>query len=257
MKPLVRNPAFAKALDIYKKTMEYGPPNEANLSLFEERRLFTSCRCALTLESGDIGTLAIDPATSKVIDKVGAVVTPGSTQVLDRKTGKLVTCDKFTCPYSIVGVNHAPFTAFLGWSGVVHAKAAPRVKDAAYSFLSYMSQPAQANVDVTIGETGLNPYRISQFKTIDSWLKAGMSPDAANNYLSAIGVSLNSPNMVLDLRIPHNQQYQLEVLDAVLANFLAGKLTTEETMQQVEQRWEQITKWGVSLNAPLTAPALG
>jgi multiple sugar transport system substrate-binding protein len=96
-------------------------------------------------------------------------------------------------------------------------------------------------VDVTIGGTGLNPYRISQFKTIDPWVKAGMSPDAANNYLSAIGVSLNSPNMVLDLRIPHNQQYQLEVLDAVLADFLAGKLTTEEAMREVEKRWEQIT----------------
>ncbi|MEH2072812.1 MAG: hypothetical protein V7K57_00060 [Nostoc sp.] len=104
-----------------------------------------------------------------------------------------------------------------------------------------MSQPAQANVDVTIGETGLNPYRMSQFQNIDSWLKAGMSSDAANNYLSAISVSLNSPNMVLDLRIPHNQQYQLEVLDAVLADFLAGKLTTEKAMEQVEQRWEQIT----------------
>ncbi|MBN3885640.1 MAG: extracellular solute-binding protein [Nostoc sp. JL34] len=241
MKPLVRNPAFAKALNIYKKTMEYGPPNEANLSLFEERRLFTSGRCALTLESGDIGTLAINPATSKVIDKVGAVVTPGSTQVLDRQTGKLVACDKFSCPYSIAGVNHAPFTAFVGWSGVVYAKAVPTVKDAAYSFLSYMSQPAQANVDVTIGETGINPYRISQFQTIDSWLKAGMSPDAANNYLGAIGVSLNSPNMVLDLRIPHNQQYQLDVLDVVLADFLASKLTTQEAMQQIEQGWEQIT----------------
>jgi multiple sugar transport system substrate-binding protein len=241
MKPLVHNPGFAKALDIYKETMHYAPPNETDVDLLGERRLFTGGRCALTLEWGDIGTLAVDPATSKVIDKVGAVITPGSTEVLDRKTGILVACDKFTCPYAISGVNHAPFAAVGGWSGVVYAKAAPRVKDAAYAFLSYMSQPAQSNVDVTIGGTGLNPYRISQFKTIDPWVKAGMSPDAANNYLSAIGVSLNSPNMVLDLRIPHNQQYQLEVLDAVLADFLAGKLTTEEAMREVEKRWEQIT----------------
>ncbi|MEH2324694.1 MAG: extracellular solute-binding protein [Nostoc sp.] len=241
MKPLVQNPAFAKALDIYKKTMDYGPPNEANLGILEERQMFTSGRCALTLEWGDIGTLAINPATSKVIDKVGAVVSPGSTEVLDRKTGKLVACDKFTCPYSIAGVNHAPFAAFVGWSGVVYAKAAPTVQDAAYSFLSYMSQPAQANVDVTIGKTGANPYRFSQFKTIDSWVNAGMSPDAANNYLGAIGVSLSSPNMVLDLRIPHNQQYQLEVVDAILADFLADKLTTEQVMHEIEQKWEQIT----------------
>ena len=36
-----------------------------------------------------------------------------------------------------------------------------KVKDAAYAFFSYMAQPAQSNVDVTIGKTGFNPYRIS------------------------------------------------------------------------------------------------
>ncbi|MEG3895405.1 MULTISPECIES: hypothetical protein [unclassified Microcoleus] len=172
---------------------------------------------------------------------MGAFITPGTTQVLDRQTGKLVACDKFTCPCAIAGVNHAPYAAYGGWVGVVAAKTAPRVKDAAYAFLSYMGQSAQSNIDVTLGETGFNPYLVSQFGNADAWIKAGMSPEAANNYLGAIGVSLNSPNMVLDLRIPHNQQYQLEVLDAVLADFLADKLTKEEAMQQIEQKWEQIT----------------
>ena len=54
-------------------------------------------------------------------DKVGAVIIPGSKQVLDRATGKLVDCDATTCPYAIDGVNHAPFAAFGGWSGAVNA----------------------------------------------------------------------------------------------------------------------------------------
>lgn len=115
------------------------------------------------------------------------------------------------------------------------------MKDAAYAFFSYMSQPAQSNVDVTIGATGFNPYRISQFKNSDPWIKSGMSSEAANNYLAALGISLNSPNMVLSLTIPHNQQYQFEVLDAVVSKFLGNKITTEQAMQQIEQRWEQIT----------------
>jgi multiple sugar transport system substrate-binding protein len=40
------------------------------------------------MDWGDIGSLAIDPANSTVIDKVGAIILPGSTQVLDRATGK-------------------------------------------------------------------------------------------------------------------------------------------------------------------------
>ncbi|MHC5861647.1 ABC transporter substrate-binding protein [Nostoc sp.] len=239
MKPLVNNPGFAKALEIYKKTMDYGVPDDQNLSQAKARELFLGGRCAMTLDWGDVGTLAIAP-TSKVINKVGAFITPGTTQVLDPKTGKLVACDKFTCPYAIAGVNHAPYAAYGGWVGVVAAKPAPRVKDAAYSFLSYMGQSAQSNIDVTLGETGFNPYRISQFENSEPWIKAGMSPEAANSYLGAIGVSLNSSNMVLDLKIPHNQQY-IEALDAVRADFLVNKLTTEKTMQQIEQRWEQIT----------------
>nr|WP_322685256.1 extracellular solute-binding protein [Nostoc sp. DedQUE07]MDZ8131370.1 extracellular solute-binding protein [Nostoc sp. DedQUE07] len=43
MKPLVRNPAFAKALDIYKKTMDFGLPNEANLDGYEQDA-FTRCQ---------------------------------------------------------------------------------------------------------------------------------------------------------------------------------------------------------------------
>ncbi|MEH1785860.1 extracellular solute-binding protein [Nostoc sp.] len=239
MKPLVNNPGFAKALEIYKKTMDYGVPDDQNLSQAKARELFLSGRCAMTLDWGDVGTLAIAPA-SKVINKVGAFITPGTTQVLDQKTGKLVTCDKFTCPYAIDGVNHAPYAAYGGWVGVVAAKTAPAVKDAAYSFLSYMGQSAQSNIDVTLGETGFNPYRISQFENANPWIKAGMSPEAANSYLGAIGVSLNSSNMVVDLKIPHNQQY-IEALDAIRADFLANKITKEQAMQQIEQKWEQIT----------------
>lgn len=241
MKPLVNNEAFAKALEIYKETTKYGPPNELEHDLSDTRSLFISGRCALTIEWGDIGTLAIDPEKSLTIDRVGAVILPGTEQVLDRETGKLVPCDKFTCPYAIKGINHAPYAAFGGWSGAIDAAVAPDKKAAGYALLSYMSQPAQANTDVTIGATGLNPYRISQFTKRQAWHKAGMSVLAASQYLGAIGVSLNSPNMVLELRIPQNQRYQQAVLDTVLADYLAGTLTTAEAMEEIEKGWEEIT----------------
>ena len=54
--------------------------------------------------------------------------------------------------------------------------------------------------------------------------------------------SLDSPNMVLDLRIPQNQRYQQVVLDTAVSQYLAGELTTEETMQQIYDGWEEITE---------------
>ena len=241
MKPLVASDAFAEALRVYVATGKYGPPDELNWDVGDSRSAFVTGRCALTVDWGDIGTLAIDPKTSKVMDKVGAVILPGTHQVLDRKTGKLVPCDRTTCPYAVNGVNHAPYAAFGGWSGGINAAAPPRVKDAAYAFLSYMSQPAQSNVDVTIGITGFNPYRASQFKSLDLWLKAGMSRAAAQNYLGAIEASLNSPNMVLDLRIPQNQRYQQVVLDTAIAKLLAGQTTIDQAVTEISEGWEAIT----------------
>jgi multiple sugar transport system substrate-binding protein len=241
MKPLVNNEAFAAALDVYKKTTQYAPPDELNLDVGDTRGLFTSGRCALSADWGDIGTLAIDPKTSTVQDKVGAVIMPGSKRVLDRATGKLVDCNATTCPHAIDGVNHAPFAAFGGWSGAINAAADKKVKDAAYDFLAYMSAPAQSNVDVTLGKTGFNPYRTSQFENIDLWVKAGMSKEAAENYLGAIRASLQSPNMILDLRIPKSSQYQGTVLDTAVAQFLAGETNRDETMKRIEDGWEKIS----------------
>jgi multiple sugar transport system substrate-binding protein len=241
MQPLYNNEAFAEALRIYAETTQYGPPDEINLDVGDTRTLFTSGQCALTIDWGDIGTLAIDKEKSKVIDKVGAVVLPGSKRVLDRDAGKLVDCTAEICPHAKDGINHAPFAAFGGWSGGINAKADPKVKDAAYAFFSWMSRPEHSNEDVTIGITGFNPYRLSQFQNLELWTKAGMSEQAAKDYLGAIQDSLNSPNMVLDLRIPQNQRYQQVVLDTAIARMLAGELDVEGTMKAVAEGWNEIT----------------
>jgi multiple sugar transport system substrate-binding protein len=242
MAPLVNNDAFKAALTAYVETTKYAPPDEINLDVGDTRGLFTSGRCALTLDWGDIGTLAIDPTTSKVADKVGAAILPGSSKVLDRASGKLVDCTAETCPHAVDGINHAPFAAFGGWSGAINANKDQKVRDAAYEFLSYMSQPEQANEDVTIGKTGFNPYRTSQFESMDLWLKAGMSEPAAKNYLGAIKDSLNSPNMVLDLRVPQNQRYEQVVLDTAVARLLAGEIDVDQAAAEIEAGWNEVTE---------------
>jgi multiple sugar transport system substrate-binding protein len=97
-------------------------------------------------------------------------------------------------------------------------------------------------VDVTIGKTGYNPYRTSQFLNRQAWVEAGMSPEAASNYLGAIEASLASPNMVLDLRIPQNQRYQGVVLDIALSQFASGEISKEEAIQQIYAGWEEVTE---------------
>jgi multiple sugar transport system substrate-binding protein len=218
--------------------MDYGPPNEINLGVGDTRGLFTTGRCALSMDWGDIGTLALGTYAQ---DKTGAVITPGWTQTWDRDAGALVPCDETTCPYAVDGVNHAPFASFGGWSGAVNAAAPTERKDAAYAFLAYMASPPIANEDVTLGKTGYNPYRISQFENADLWLTAGMSQEAADAYLGAIGDSLQSPNMVLDLRIPKSVQYEQTVLDQQVSSYIAGEQDEATTMQNITDGWNAVT----------------
>jgi multiple sugar transport system substrate-binding protein len=104
-----------------------------------------------------------------------------------------------------------------------------------------MSQSAQSDIDVTIGITGFNPYRKSHFEDLKPWLDSGMTKAAADNYLGAIKASLESPNMVLDLRVPQNQRYQQVVLDTAMHRLLAGELTVDQTAVEVENGWNEIT----------------
>jgi multiple sugar transport system substrate-binding protein len=95
---------------------------------------------------------------------------------------------------------------------------------------------------VTIGATGFNPYRTSQFVYNDTWKNAGMSKVAGDSYLGAIKDSLDSPNMILDLRIPQNQKYQQVVLDEAIARYLAGELDKEATVKAVLSGWNDLNE---------------
>jgi multiple sugar transport system substrate-binding protein len=239
MQPLFgQNEAMTKALETYAKTKDFGPPDELNADVGATRGLFTTGRCALTMDWGDIGTLA--PGTFAQ-DKTGATITPGWKQVLDRSTGKLVDCDATTCPNAVDGVNYAPFASFGGWSGAINAKSPKANQDAVYDFLSYMSSPAISGVDVTLGKTGYNPYRTSQFENIQPWIDAGLSQGAAENYLGAIKASLQNANMVLDLRIPLTKRYEQDVLDTAVSQYLAKELDAAGAEQAIADGWNGIT----------------
>jgi len=241
MQPLTNNPAAAAALTVYKQLSKIGPPDQLNNDVGDSRGLFVTGLCALSLDWGDIGPLAVDKTQSTVQDKVGAIILPGSKKVLDRSTNQLVDCTATLCPYATNGVNHSPFAAFGGWSGAINKAAPTKVKDAAFAFLPHISQPAQSSLDVTIGKTGFNPYRSSHFTNMGPWTASGMSEQAAKDYLGAIQASLQSPNMVLDLRIPQTAFYQQTALDQALAQYLAGEISLTQTMTQITNQWNSKT----------------
>ncbi|MFM8699848.1 MAG: ABC transporter substrate-binding protein [Hyphomicrobiales bacterium] len=242
MKPIIKNDAWKKAFEMYKETGKYGPPEELNMDIGDTRGLFKAGRCGILIEWGDPGPMSIEKDAGAIKDKLYAVSGLGWKEVLDRKTGKLVPVTKENAPHSVDGINYAPFAAFGGWAGAVNGKADAKKKAASYAFLSYMNQAAQSNIDVTIGWTGYNAYRISQLKDTAPWVAAGFSKEAAENYLGAINGALANPNMASDFKIPGAQSYSGVVLDRELARYLAGEITVDEALANIEAGWEEITE---------------
>lgn len=242
MKPLINNDGWKKAFELYKETGKYGPAEELNMDIGDTRALFKQGRCGLLIEWGDPGPLQLDDDATAVKGLIFAVSAVGSREVLDRATGKLVPVSSENSPYAIDGINYAPFAAFGGWAGAINKAADQSKKDAAYAFLSYMNQAAQSSVDVTIGATGYNPYRLSQLASTDLWVKSGMPQELADNYVGAINGALNSLNMASDMKIPGAQNYTGVVLDTELARYLAGETTVEEALANIEAGWEDITE---------------
>ena len=243
MTPMVNNEAWAQALEIYKETGKYGPPEEMNHDIGDTRALVTSGRCALVIDWGDIGPLSIDPDDLEGQGPAGrrhpARLDPGA-RLGDRQAGRL-HARALPARRSTASTTRRSRRSAAGRARSTRTRI-PKVIEAAYDFLSYMNEPEQSNVDVTIGWTGYNPYRISQFENVDPWVEAGFSHEFAENYLGAIGDSLNSPNMASDLRIPGTQRYEGIVLDRELARYLAGEITAEEALQNVHDGWEEITE---------------
>lgn len=241
LSPLVDNQGFRRALELYKESTLYGPPEELSNRLPETRQLMLDGRCTLTIDSTALGQLAAAPE-STIKDKIAAVALPGAAEVVDRSTGALVPCDEDqkNCAFAVEEINHAPFMPSGGWMGSLNPAAAEPTQDAVYDFLAYVSAPDQANAAVAI-EPALNPYRISQYFNRQPWVEAGLSPEFSANFLTAIEQTLASPNAVLNLRIPSHQRYQAESLSPLLSQYLADELTTDEVVAALLDQWQTIT----------------
>mmetsp|Transcript_13961 Transcript_13961/g.42032 ORF Transcript_13961/g.42032 Transcript_13961/m.42032 type:complete len:818 (+) Transcript_13961:60-2513(+) len=245
MEPLVDNPAFRKALELYKATNEFGPVNELELGLGDTRTMMLEGRCVFSLDWGDIPVLAKD---TPVEDVIGTSIMPGTTEVLSADRQSLVPCTVDTCPHAVkysrpdgdILVNHAPYAAFGGWSGAVSGQKSSEVIQMVYDFFSYVSQPSQSIPDVLAGDSGFQMYRYSQVNE-QLWLDAGFSAETIVELIDATQTTLASANLMIDLRVPGAPDYQGGVLDPAVFSWLDSSSTMEEVIADIRDGWNSIT----------------
>ena len=105
-----------------------------------------------------------------------------------------------------------------------------------------MSAPAQSSEDVTLGKTGYNPYRTSQFSNIAAVARGRPQRGGRRRTTSAPSrPASQNPNMVLDMRIPQTKRYEQDVLDTAVSQYLAGELDAAGAEQAIADGWNAIT----------------
>jgi multiple sugar transport system substrate-binding protein len=183
----------------------------------------------------------VDTKTSKVIDKVGALMLPDRAGCSTAPPASWWIATRNAARMRSTASIRAPFAAFGGWSGGINAKAKPQVKDAAYALISYMSQPEQSNVDVTIGATGFNPYRISQFKDLAQWKKAACRRRRPRTTWRDPGIARTRRTWCWTCASRSTSATSRSRSTPAIARYLAGEIDTKATMKTIEDAWNEIT----------------
>lgn len=211
MKPLLGE-ALLEVLRMFEEQVKYGAPDELEGCIQHVNNVdMGNGVCALTVNWGNsFKRHLVAPAPMR--GKLGIAMTPGSTKVLDRKSGKLVECNRERCPYAFyyedLGlVNHAPYAAFGGWSGAVSANIMEKKKTLAMEFLAFAASREESSKVIIPNATnpdemtGFDPFRQSHLD-VDEFVAQGYGREVTEEYRAAILENLQSPNLVTDIRFP-------------------------------------------------------
>lgn len=250
MSPLTGE-AMERTLKIMKESVRYGSPNEFDGCWEINIADLNDGSCAQTINWGNQFTEYAKVGSTLVGGRLGIAQTPGSTQILDRDTMKLVDCDADLCPnggQTSDGkhFNQAPYLAFGGWSCAVNNFIDDETKDLAMQFCSFVSKGAvpQAFGNATSDlHSGQDPVRLSQLD-VDTYVARGYGEATTQEYLVNIKAGLSSENAVIDLRIP-TAPALMATLDSKTYTYLtsagddARSLSVAEVTENINTAWDR------------------
>jgi hypothetical protein len=225
--------------------------------------------CVLTYNWGNSFKRYLKEGT-QVRGRFGVAPTPGSTHVLDRKTKKLVKCDKDLCRYGdyyedLGWVNKAPYMAFGGWACAVNNYTSPHKKKLAMDFCAFASSEKESigsiipNATGTGIETGQDPFRSSHLN-LDLYVENGYERDTAKAFIDTIRSGLQSDNVVTDIRFPRAVNINQALDEAFFAYLLNASnhdfVSDPEKTVRIRQVSDSITRqWNGNITAYNNEPS--
>jgi multiple sugar transport system substrate-binding protein len=130
-------------------------------------------------------------------------------------------------------------TVVNGWiAGVTRNSSNP---EAAYDFLSFLTNRQRSLPYVTTPAYGFGPYRLSHIIDTAPWSASGWTDGGTATYLAALRQSLNEVNAVAFLRIDASHAYHQSLDEAARAVFQGDKSSTD-ALDEVAKRWREISE---------------
>jgi multiple sugar transport system substrate-binding protein len=228
LKPLINDPGHVQGLKNYAEAVKYGPPGMINWDSNEVRQQFKSGATVLGIDWDDTPIIGELEKGTKVHDKIGTALLPGTKRVWNYKTGKW---------QNMASLNRPAWLAFGGWCGTI-PKSTHNVP-LAYKYLSFIASPAFSLKMVTGANTGMNPYRFSHFSDVSAWTKAGYPQPDLNLYLAAMKKSDLDPHAVQDLRMPGAASFQ-DAVEVGTGKAVSGQSDPKAALDGIAQAWQQI-----------------
>ncbi|AKP00059.1 ABC-type sugar transport system, periplasmic component (plasmid) [Marinovum algicola DG 898] len=222
----INNPGWLKALEDYKRGLEFNPPGALNNGSGDVRPLYSGGTVAMNIDWADSGVLGATEGA--IAGNVRTAVLPGATEIWNSETE---SWDSFDSPVA------SPFLAFGGWQLAVPGDS--RNSEAAWSYVSEVTSPEISGQAIVTANTGVNPYRLSHYENLDNW-SAIFTPAEAKSYLTAQRASLDADNVALDLRLPGFFSYT-EVLEIELSKAIAGQVAPQEALDAIAAEWNKLT----------------
>jgi len=239
MEPTINTPGAVKALEDYVRLYKASPPGSLGWDLTEGWDLFVKGNAALSINPGDIATIAQTPEKSKISGKLLTAPMPGRYEIWDRQTSSWKKFDK---------VVHVGNTVGCSWHGVISRLS--KNPEAAYHFLSYIAVKERSQFLTYYGWTGVNFGKIYDFPpevsnkngtgSLQGYVDAGWNKQDALMFLGAVWQSYyESDAMEEFLRIPGTSQLY-DAMDVQINEALLGKKTAQEALDATTKVWKDI-----------------
>jgi multiple sugar transport system substrate-binding protein len=230
---MINTTGFLEAAQLFKEITQFGPEEDGSFL----RAAFVSGRCALMIDWGDIAARSQENV-SMVANVTGMSLAPGSRRVFNRQTKQMEECTSTLCPtMDANGVSRAPFAATLGWTTAVSRFIPDARRQAAYDFLSYISQPAQS-IKSVVAALGWDLVRDSQMRP-EVFLNVGFSNITATTFVQASKGAQNHLNAVVDLPLERWSEYY-QTLGTRLTQYLHDEISLDELQSQTVAEWNTL-----------------